>query len=150
MAAVCRRGTTHFLLTPPAAPQGLHAPHAAAQGLHGLHLAAHGLHLAAQGLHGLHLAAAQGLHLAAAQGLHLAAAQGLTFVGAHWARAGAILRLSVRTPPPTAIPAKTTNGTIVVDRSILFLDCILSLPDEDRVANQPQISHRARKFCLHR
>ena len=87
-----------------------------AQGLHGLHApAAHGLHaphfFAAQGLHGLQ---------AAAHGLHLAAA--------HCAIAGATLTRSVRTAPPAAIPARTTNGTIVVDRSIRFLDCIQPLP----------------------
>ncbi|MCH9012303.1 MAG: hypothetical protein IIA68_04465 [Proteobacteria bacterium] len=114
MAAFCKRGTTHFL----PAPQGLQAPHAALQGLHGLHFAA------AQGLHGLYFAAAQGLHLAAAQGLHLAAAQGLHFLGAHWAKAGLMLTPSVTTPPTMATPAKTTNGTIVVDKSILFLDSI--------------------------
>ncbi len=31
---------------------------------------------------------------------------------------------SVMTPPTMATPAKTTNGTIVVDKSILFLDGI--------------------------
>ncbi len=70
------------------------------------------------------MAAAQGLHLAAAQGLHLAAAQGLHFLGAHWAKAGLMLTPSVITPPTMATPAKTTNGTIVVDKSILFLDSI--------------------------
>ncbi len=106
-----------------AAAQGLHGLHfAAAQGLHGLHFAA------AQGLHGLHLAAAQGLHFAAAQGLHLAAAQGLHFLGAHVAKAGLMLTPSVMAPPTMATPAKTTNGTIVVDKSILFLDSIYFPP----------------------
>ena len=98
--AACRRGTKHFLDTPPPpaahglqglhglqarlAAHGLHGlqPFLAAQGLHGLQpfLAAHGLHglqpfLAAQGLHGLQpFLAAQGLHglqpFFAAQGLH--------------------------------------------------------------------------------
>jgi hypothetical protein len=107
----------------------------AAQGLQGLHLAA-AQGLAAQGLQGLQAAAAQGLGLAAAQGLGFAAAQGLQgFFGAQAARAGsAITAVPVRTAPPTATPANTTNGTIVVDRSILFLDCLVSCPPDSRSA----------------
>ena len=70
------------------------------------------------------LAAAQGLH-----GLHFAAAHGLTFFGAHWAIAGVVRIVPVRATPPAATPTTTTNGTIVVDIKIRFLDCIASLPD---------------------
>ena len=113
----------------PAAAQGLQGLQglqpAAAQGLPGLHLAA---------AQGLHLAAAQGLHLAAAQGLHLAAAQGLhglgffTAQGLHAARAGGARTRVPITASPAATPARTTSGTMVVDRRLLLLDCIGRLP----------------------
>jgi hypothetical protein len=149
------------------APQGLQGLQAdAAQGLHGLH----GLHFAAaQGLHGLHLAAAQGLQglQAAAQGLHVdaaqgfgfapaqglgfAAAQGLTFFfGAHCAWAGLAPGAATRIAPPIATPAKTTNGTTVVDSNILFLDCMFSFPPERRPESPTEFRNwrRARKARL--
>jgi hypothetical protein len=140
------------------APQGLQGLQAdAAQGLHGLHLAAaqglHGLHFAAaQGLQGLQ-AAAQGLHVDAAQGfgfaptqgLGFAAAQGLIFFfGAHCARAGLAPGAATRIAPPIATPAKTTNGTTVVDSNILFLDCIFSFPPERRPVSPTESRNRRR------
>jgi len=98
---------------------------AAAQGLQGLQPA---------GAQGLHLAAAQGLHFAAAQGLLLAAAQGLhglgflTAQGLHAARAGGARTCVPTTASPAATPARTTSGIIVVERSLLLLDCIGCLP----------------------
>ncbi len=83
----------------------------------------------------------------------MAAAQGLQgFFGAQAACAGLTVKVSVRTALPTATPANTTNGTIVVDNSILFLDNILSLPPKTKTgcAEKPWNWHSARIACCYK
>jgi len=136
LAAACRRGTAQaMLVAPPPAAQGLH-------GLHGL-LAAHGL----QGLHGFFAAQGlQGLAFFAAHGLH-----GLTFFAAHCAAAGAILTIAVAVTPTMATPATTISGIIVVDKRVLFLDSIFSLPDRGPLVHPigsiRRMARRTRTCC---